>query len=439
MMDALVVEGNGASLTTLEQAGIGRTDLLLAVTSQDEINLMACLTAAQYEALPPNSRRELVDGVVDIMTPPTGRHQEVVELLNESRRLEAEAVAAEFRLIERCLEGRGHTVHDPSMLRTWKAGEFATAVDDHPHDYSLPDADQAAEWGFGQWIYVEGADPDAWKDWEKLHKRVDTDDQWSDVDDSAFEAWSVEEQYSWLVDYHGRAYAEWMWGEHFGIEAPEERGNDDGSLQIDHNVSESPPPGGCELEMIRALYGEPQLVETAGGGADSVDAYIDWVYRPAVPLADVSALFSVEAAVRQVGDYLVVDFRDRVAAEEEDFLDCLAERGHGNWTFQERGGIDIFSYWGGIYYGEESMFEASGSMPDAPADLPSDFESLKALEIAMAVDTAECADGTGLREAAETTWDQVNRDYYASVETDLYAWQEAMRDVIARAQEMLDA
>jgi trk system potassium uptake protein len=48
-MDALVVEGNGASLTTLEKAGIERADLLLAVTSQDEINLMACLSAAQYE------------------------------------------------------------------------------------------------------------------------------------------------------------------------------------------------------------------------------------------------------------------------------------------------------------------------------------------------------------------------------------------------------
>lgn len=47
--DALVVEGNGASLTTLEQAGIEKTDLLLAVTSQDEINLMACLSAAQYK------------------------------------------------------------------------------------------------------------------------------------------------------------------------------------------------------------------------------------------------------------------------------------------------------------------------------------------------------------------------------------------------------
>ncbi|MEX1182611.1 MAG: Trk system potassium transporter TrkA [Gemmatimonadota bacterium] len=47
-MDALVIEGNGASLKTLERAGIEKTDLLLAVTSQDEINLMACLSASQY-------------------------------------------------------------------------------------------------------------------------------------------------------------------------------------------------------------------------------------------------------------------------------------------------------------------------------------------------------------------------------------------------------
>jgi trk system potassium uptake protein len=46
-MDALVVEGNAASLATLERAGIERTELLLAVTSLDEINLMACLFASQ--------------------------------------------------------------------------------------------------------------------------------------------------------------------------------------------------------------------------------------------------------------------------------------------------------------------------------------------------------------------------------------------------------
>jgi trk system potassium uptake protein len=48
-MDGLVIEGNGASLTTLERAGIERIDLLLAVTSHDEVNLMACLSAAQYK------------------------------------------------------------------------------------------------------------------------------------------------------------------------------------------------------------------------------------------------------------------------------------------------------------------------------------------------------------------------------------------------------
>lgn len=48
-MDALVIEGNAASLSTLERAGIERTELLLAVTSQDEINLMACLFGSQYE------------------------------------------------------------------------------------------------------------------------------------------------------------------------------------------------------------------------------------------------------------------------------------------------------------------------------------------------------------------------------------------------------
>ncbi|MEX2571130.1 MAG: Trk system potassium transporter TrkA [Gemmatimonadota bacterium] len=48
-VDAMVVHGNAASLVTLEQAGIQRTDLLLAVTSLDEINLMACLSASQYE------------------------------------------------------------------------------------------------------------------------------------------------------------------------------------------------------------------------------------------------------------------------------------------------------------------------------------------------------------------------------------------------------
>ena len=48
-LDLLVVEGNGASLSTLEQAGVERADLLLAVTNSDEVNLIACLIAAQFD------------------------------------------------------------------------------------------------------------------------------------------------------------------------------------------------------------------------------------------------------------------------------------------------------------------------------------------------------------------------------------------------------
>lgn len=48
-LDVLVVEGNGASLSCLEAAGIERADLLLAVTHLDEVNLIACLIGAQFD------------------------------------------------------------------------------------------------------------------------------------------------------------------------------------------------------------------------------------------------------------------------------------------------------------------------------------------------------------------------------------------------------
>lgn len=54
------------------------------------------LTADEYEALPPNSRVELVDGVVHAMTPATGRHQAVVDNL---RRLVAACCPEDLRIV----------------------------------------------------------------------------------------------------------------------------------------------------------------------------------------------------------------------------------------------------------------------------------------------------------------------------------------------------
>ena len=44
-IDVMGVIGNGASYTTQREAGIGRTDLLIAVTGSDELNLLCCIIA----------------------------------------------------------------------------------------------------------------------------------------------------------------------------------------------------------------------------------------------------------------------------------------------------------------------------------------------------------------------------------------------------------
>ncbi len=47
-LDVLAICGNGASPTALEAAGVGETDMLIAVTDEDEMNLVASLMAKEY-------------------------------------------------------------------------------------------------------------------------------------------------------------------------------------------------------------------------------------------------------------------------------------------------------------------------------------------------------------------------------------------------------
>ena len=50
-LDALVVHGNGASPKLLAEAGINKSDLLIAASSSDEVNIIACL-AAKSQGVP---------------------------------------------------------------------------------------------------------------------------------------------------------------------------------------------------------------------------------------------------------------------------------------------------------------------------------------------------------------------------------------------------
>lgn len=50
-LNILGIEGNGASARILEQAGISKVDLFIAVTDIDEVNLIACIMAKEYGIL----------------------------------------------------------------------------------------------------------------------------------------------------------------------------------------------------------------------------------------------------------------------------------------------------------------------------------------------------------------------------------------------------
>ncbi|HEX6947416.1 MAG TPA: Trk system potassium transporter TrkA [Acidimicrobiia bacterium] len=88
-LDALVIAGNGSSLGTLEEAGARHTDLLIAVTSSDGANVLACHAATELGIPTTIARiedpgmREGVDrlGVDIIIDPSAAAATELTELV----------------------------------------------------------------------------------------------------------------------------------------------------------------------------------------------------------------------------------------------------------------------------------------------------------------------------------------------------------------------
>lgn len=48
MLDVMTVQGNGAAARVLNEAGVENADMVIAVTTEDEVNIIACLTAKYY-------------------------------------------------------------------------------------------------------------------------------------------------------------------------------------------------------------------------------------------------------------------------------------------------------------------------------------------------------------------------------------------------------
>lgn len=49
-LDVMCIKGNGASVSILEEAGVGSADVVIAATNMDEINMVCCLTAKRMGA-----------------------------------------------------------------------------------------------------------------------------------------------------------------------------------------------------------------------------------------------------------------------------------------------------------------------------------------------------------------------------------------------------
>jgi trk system potassium uptake protein len=91
-IDALVMIGNGASITTLEKAGVSKSDLLIAVSNSDGANILACNTAHQLGVKTTVARiedpglREGVDrlGVDVVIDPGATASEELVSLVRQT-------------------------------------------------------------------------------------------------------------------------------------------------------------------------------------------------------------------------------------------------------------------------------------------------------------------------------------------------------------------
>ncbi|RRS01704.1 hypothetical protein [Glycomyces terrestris] len=341
--------------------------------------------------------------------------QQLTESYNESVRLSAELDAAEARIVQECLEAQGFTLHATLELEgVPDEGERETFLDAAPFEEFLPTVEQAQRRGFWQWTQV--GDPESVEDgdalaaeWEEY--RAQTGQIMVTGQDLAegdpFYDLSYEEQWDWYVAYGGEPWAEWAHPELIGVEV-EEGGVRDGG--------DPPPVEGCRLQMLEAVYGE--LDE--GDDGTSI--------RPEQPF----------------GDWILMNERyaEDTADAEGALLDCLEGRGMPGWEFFD-GKLLVYEYLFSAGEGDSpihSYSDAGTPWPDPPSDVPGpdDVQGWLDFERALAVDFAECGDESGYRGAAVHAWQQAQLRYYLEIEDEVFAWHEEMRELITKAQNVIE-
>jgi hypothetical protein len=374
------------------------------------------------------------DGAADPDAGEVFEEDRLVTMVNESARLLYEVENAENRIVQNCLERNGFDVHDQLWFTTYEPEEQEALYRAEDWGDWLPPSDEAAQYGLGVWSMTDGgrSDPDldAYRDFKGIVDDGDSPMAGGEggggvnlTDNAAFEALSPQEQYDWYVAFYGEATAADENGYLLGDDAPapsNSGGDEEADFGDDFDYVQ-PEPGGCQREMIDALYDDLQLVEDAEGG-EYRTAY--WEWRQANPMDDFASIDAANVA-----------YREAMAPVQTALIECLEGKGRVGWEFGEEGSLPLTDYFYELYEGPQGVHDH----PSLPDDAPADYEGQKGFEVAFAVDLAACGDETGYRETAEQEWADSRNDLYLSIETAVYAWQDEVRATLATAQDVIES
>ncbi|MCC3763335.1 hypothetical protein K3N28_09650 [Glycomyces sp. TRM65418] len=338
--------------------------------------------------------------------------QRLYQIINESRAIEDELIEIEHRVAKRCLEDEGFHVHDPAYFQTTDYAAYGAAgyLTDAPVR-AIPTPEAAEQWGFGVWVeFVRNPGNEHLVE-ELLTPEARTafgilpDDAYGEPDASEWDAEDAEYQAAWIEAYSGApAITDSLKGPERDTEAP---------------------PGGCWLEMVETVYGEPHLVEHEGEDGEEGES-LPAAHAPS-PMYGIEEFEDTEALYAQV------------EAEVVAFETCLIDGGYEGWELGEGFYPPLWEYFGRMY--DPAYFEEYGEegteLPEAPEEVPSDFTGVLDLERAMAVDFAACGQSSGLRAAVEEGWAAMLVEAYGPIETEMVGWRQEMQGHLDNAQDYL--
>jgi hypothetical protein len=325
---------------------------------------------------------------------------------------------AEGRVASMCMQDEGFTVHDSSALH---GNTYPNRFEGFDAPYSrIPTVEQAQKFGFGIWVWASGSE-------EALAMREDLDflaftaeeQGWHDpAEDAAYAEWdATDEEYkeAWTLAFVGperAAYEKAVSEAYEGADTPEEVEAVDTEA-----LGPQPPFGGCELKTIETVYGEVFHREIDGE---------DYWSRP-----------DLESPLTWIGDgELYAELSNDYAAQEEDFLICVGERGYGEWEFDDFGGLPVSWYLEQLY-GGGSYYEGMEEEVPPLTEEAEDASDPVTYEFAMALDFAECAETSGLREGSDEAWARMSVEKVIDRESEVYAWEQEIEEYLANAQDYI--